>query len=55
LRGITGISEDLQIFLLTLYDKDEADDLTSDQKRFLRDAIDQEKRERKTARGRNRR
>ena len=47
--------EDLQIYLMTLYDKEEANDLTPDQKRFLRNALDQEKRERKTARGRNRR
>lgn len=37
---------DEQIWLLTIYGKDEAEDLTSKQKRILKNAIDQEKRAR---------
>jgi hypothetical protein len=41
--------------LLTIYGKDEADDLTPDQKRQLREAITQEKAERARRRRRTRR
>lgn len=47
-------STDLQIWFLTIYDKDEADDLTPDQRRMLKVAIDGEKRERGHSRGRRR-
>jgi hypothetical protein len=47
-------SEDLQIWFLTIYDKDEADDLTPEQRRTLKAAIDAEKRARGHARGRRR-
>ena len=47
--------DDLQIYLMTIYDKDEADDLSPDQKRFLRNALDHESRERRAARGKTRR
>lgn len=40
---------------MTIYDKNEADDLSPDQKRFLRNALDQESRERRAARGKTRR
>ena len=46
-------SEDLQIWFLTIYNKDEADDLTFDQRRMLKAAIDRETQER--AHGRSRR
>lgn len=42
---------DNQIYLITLYDKDELEDLTPEQKRKLRVAIEEEKHER----GRSRR
>ena len=44
-------SEDLRIWLLTIYDKDEAKDLTADQRRMLKAAIEQEKRERANGEG----
>jgi hypothetical protein len=47
-------AEDLQIWFLTIYDEDEADDLTPDQRRMLRVAIDAEKRERARERARRR-
>jgi mRNA-degrading endonuclease RelE of RelBE toxin-antitoxin system len=47
-------SEDLQIWFLTIYDKDEAEDLTPDQKRMLKAAIDREKQERAHATRRRR-
>lgn len=39
-------AEDLQIWLLTIYDKDETADLSPEQRRMLKAAIDREKRER---------
>ncbi|MBI4864496.1 MAG: toxin [Candidatus Riflebacteria bacterium] len=47
--------EDLQLYLMTLYDKDEADDLTVEQRRFLRAALTQEKLARKAARAKRKR
>jgi hypothetical protein len=44
--------EDLRIWLLTIYDKDEAEDLTVDQRRMLKAAIEREKQERANVRGR---
>jgi hypothetical protein len=38
------LPKEQQIWLLTLYGKDEADDLTTDQKRALKTAIVEEKR-----------
>ncbi len=38
--------DDKQIWLLTIYGKDEADDLTTDQRRMLKTAIEDEKRAR---------
>jgi hypothetical protein len=42
--------EDTQIWFVTLYDKDQADDLTTDQKKRLREAISAEKAARATVR-----
>lgn len=36
--------EDEQVWLMTIYGKDEADDLTSEQKKMLKASIDEEKR-----------
>lgn len=47
--------EDLQIYLMTLYDKDEADDLTAEQRRFLKDTLLEEKVERAAVRSKKRR
>jgi hypothetical protein len=46
--------EDMQIWLMTLYDKDEAADLTPKEKRFLKAAIEAETKQR-AARRRKRR
>ena len=43
-------SEDHQIWFLTVYDKDEASDLTSEEKKMLKRAIDLEKQSRAKAR-----
>jgi hypothetical protein len=43
--------EDAQIWLVTLYDKDQADDLDVDQKKALREAIRIEKAERAATKG----
>jgi hypothetical protein len=42
-------SEDEQIWLLSVYDKSEASDLTAQQKRILKEAIETEKEDRKSA------
>jgi hypothetical protein len=47
-------SEDLRIWFLTIYDKDEAADLTPGQRRMLKAAIDGEKRDRTRTKGRRR-
>ena len=47
-------SEDLRIWFLTIYDKAEAEDLTPDQRRMLKAAIDREKQERAHATRRRR-
>jgi hypothetical protein len=46
--------EDAQVWLLTLYDKDEAADLTQTEKRMLKEQLEVEKRERARARARRR-
>ena len=43
--------EDVQIWLLTLYDKDEAVDLSAKEKRLLKAAIEEETRQRSRLRG----
>ena len=43
-------SEDMQIWLLTIYDKNEASDLSAAQKKMLKIAIDLEKQNRSKAR-----
>jgi len=47
-------SEDLQVWFLTIYDKDAAADLTPDQKRMLKEAVEREKQERVNAKKRRR-
>ena len=47
-------SDGLQIWFLTIYDKDEANDLTPDQRRMLKTAIEREKQERAHAKRRPR-
>ena len=47
-------SESVQIWFLAIYDKDEADDLTPDQRRMLKTAIEREKLERAHAKRRPR-
>jgi mRNA-degrading endonuclease RelE of RelBE toxin-antitoxin system len=49
------LSEEHQVWLFTLYGKDEADDLTPTQKTQLRAAIDAERRTRQARRGQRRR
>jgi hypothetical protein len=45
------LAEDVQIWLLTLYDKDEAVDLNAKEKRLLKAAIEEETRQRSRLRG----
>ena len=48
------LSEDRQVWLFTIFDKDEASDLTAEAKRVLKTAIELEKRTRAALRRRRR-
>jgi hypothetical protein len=49
--GDVYLVKDVQIWLLTLYDKDEAVDLSAKEKRLLKAAIEKETRQRSRLRG----
>jgi hypothetical protein len=50
-RGTAVFAVNSQIWFMTLYDKDEVEDLSPDEKRLLKAAIEQETRQRTERRG----